>query len=332
MKNLPILLLVSLSLFSCQDKTSEQEVTLYFGGPIITMSGENLEYTECLVEGDGDILFVGELEKAKAKYTNMKYVDLKNQTLIPGLIEPHLHPSLAAIMLQNEVIAPYDWQLPNGLKKGVQGEKAYRERLAKSIESNAKIDTLYLVWGYHQLWHGELSKDLLNTISSEYPIGVIHRSFHEIFLNDAAIRLLELKETDFKGNPQVDWEKGHFFEGGWLALTPKIAPILLQPESYLKGLSTMSQLLEQNGITTIAEPGFPSADFDLELNLLMREMENQPAYEVYLILSGTQLYTMKGSNAAALGFMEGLGSIDKNQVHFLPKQVKLLLTAPYTRN
>ena len=71
-----------------------------------------------------------------------------------------------------------------------------------------------------------------------------------------------IRESDFTGNPQVEWSKGHFYEGGWLALVPKMAPFLLEPTSYLKGLSTMSELLLQNGITTIAEPGFPSSDFD----------------------------------------------------------------------
>ena len=157
-------------------------------------------------------------------------------------------------------------------------------------------------------------------------MGIIHRSFHEIFLNDAAIDALGIEERDFAGNPQVNWSKGHFYEGGWLALVPRMAPILLEPGSYLQGLSTMSELLLQNGITTIAEPGFPSADFDGELQLLLKEMENNPPYDVYLIPSGTQLYGMKGGNAEAMAFMETLDTIaayNPDNLHFLPKQVKL---------
>ena len=59
---------------------------------------------------------------------------------MPGLIEPHLHPSIAAVMLQNEIIAPYDWKLPSGVKKGVSGEENYRSRVAQSIEEYARID------------------------------------------------------------------------------------------------------------------------------------------------------------------------------------------------
>ena len=46
--------------------------------------------------------------------------------------------------------------------------------------------------------------------------------------NNTAITLLGITEEDFKGNPQVEWEKGHFYEGGWLALVPKMATIMHQ--------------------------------------------------------------------------------------------------------
>lgn len=333
---LKILILTSIFtciLYACKNDikadTSNDDtstITIYHNGDIITMEGSEVSYSETVVEHKGKIEFLGSKEQALKNYKNADLHDLQGQTLIPGLIEPHLHPSLAAIMLQNEIVAPYDWKLPSGIKKGVQDQKAYRSKITESIESNANPDQLYFIWGYHQLWHGELSRDLLNKIAGEQPVGIIHRSFHEIFLNDAAIAKLDIKERDFAGNPQVEWSKGHFFEGGWLALVPKMAPILLEPNSYLKGLSTMSELLLQNGITTIAEPGFPSSDFDGELQLLMKEMENNPPYDVYLIPSGTQLYGMKGGNKEAMDFMETLDTVkayNRSNVKFLPKQVKL---------
>ena len=88
----------------------------------------------------------------------------------------------------------------------------------------------------------------------------------------------------------------------------------------------MSELLLQNGITTIAEPGFPSSDFDGELQLLMKEMAKNPPYDVYLIPSGTQLYGMKGGNKEAMTFMKTLDAkpeYNTTNVKFLPNQVKL---------
>ena len=323
-------------LSACNPQPTEQiaspnevasDMTVYHNGAILTMADKEPSKVEAIIEQAGKIIFVGSLTAAKQRAdAGATYFDLKGSTLMPGLIEPHLHPSLAAVMLQNEIIAPYDWKLPSGIKRGVSGEKEYRQRITQSITNNANANDIYFIWGFHQLWHGEMSRELLNQIAGEQPVGIIHRSFHEIFLNDAAINKLGINAEDFAGNPQVEWEKGHFFEGGWLALVPIMAPVLLEPEKYRKGLATMSAILQQNGITTIAEPGFPSSDFDGELFLLKSEMAKKPPYDVYLIPSGTQLYGMKGGNKAALDFMETLpedAKYNTDNVHFLSKQVKL---------
>ena len=336
MRLVPAATLISTLLAGCgQDTTaptpdvieSAPPATLYHNGTVLTMAGDQPSIAEALVEENGRIVFVGSLSEARERAgARAVDFDLGGSTLMPGLIEPHLHPSLAAVMLQNEIIAPYDWNLPSGVKKGVSGEENYRERIARSIEENAKPGELYFIWGFHQLWHGTLSRDILNQIAGDQPVGIIHRSFHEIYLNDAAIALLGIEQNDFADNPQVYWDKGHFYEGGWLALVPVMAPVLLQPEKYRKGLASMTAILRQNGITTIAEPGFPSADFDLELSLLKSEMATNPPYDVFLIPNGTQLYGMKGGNNEAMTFMETLATKEEYSapnVHFLPKQVKL---------
>ncbi|MDC3387992.1 amidohydrolase family protein [Flavobacteriaceae bacterium] len=331
-----IIIVVLLGLLSCNKNKSESEnvenlestidknMVIYHGGDIVTMSSNKLELAESVVTNFDEIVFVGAKTEALKEFPNAKQHDLRGETLMPGFIEPHIHPSLAATMLPNEIIAPYDWVLPNGTKKGVSGHDEYIKRITSSIKENSKPGEMYFIWGYHQLWHGELSRDIINSISKENPVGIIHRSFHEIYLNDAAIDLLAIKEEDFKGNPQVEWKKGHFFEGGWLELVPKMAPIMLEPTRYMEGLGMMTQLIKQNGITTVAEPGFPSSDFDGELALLKKEMGKNPPFDVYLIPSGTQLFGMKGGNKEAMAFMETLESTyNTDNIHFLPKQVKL---------
>ncbi len=298
---------------------------IYFGGDIVTMAGDGLEYVEAVAILDGTILAAGDLDMAAAlKSDRTRMVNLQGRTMMPGFIEPHVHPSIAAVMLPNEIIAPYDWVLPGETKQGVQGHDEYIERLTESIDRHGEADKVYFVWGYHQLWHGELSRGLLNKIAPEQPVAVIHRSFHEIYLNDAAIALLGIKREQFEGHPQVDWADGHFYEGGWLALVPTLAPRMLEPSRYLQGLDILSELVVKNGITTIAEPGFPSSNFDSEYQLLKVEMDKQPPYSVYLIPNGTQLYGMKGGNEEALAFIETLGDrYNTANIKFLPQQIKL---------
>ena len=317
------ILLTLFVLGSCQQ---EKEIvdSIFYGGDIITMNGDSPEYAGAVAVNDGQIIFVGSKKEAFNKYTSEKISDMDGKTLTPGFIEPHLHPSLAAIMLQNEIIAPYDWNIPSGIKEGVQTADGYLEQVRSSIEANAKEGELYFLWGYHQLWHGDLNRTMLNELAGDKPVAIIHRSFHEIFMNDAAIDLVGIKEEDFRDNPQVFWDKGHFYEGGMLAIAPILSQYLLEPKSYLAGLAGMTEILRKNGITTIAEPGFPSVDFDMELQMLRKEMEKQPPYDVYLIPNGTQLYAMRGGNQEALQFMESLDTIKtSDQLQFLPKQLKL---------
>ena len=56
------------------------------------------------------------------------YTVLKGQTLSPGFIDPHLHPSMAAFILTMNFITPFDWNFPwsRSTTKGVRSEKEYR--------------------------------------------------------------------------------------------------------------------------------------------------------------------------------------------------------------
>jgi len=320
------LVILFVLLAGCNNDTGravEAQKTIYSGGDIITMNGASLRYAEAVVIDQDRIVFVGTRAEANRQHPKSKHRLLNGRTMMPGFIEPHVHGSLAATILPNEIIAPYDWVLPGETKQGVTGHDAYMQRLAGSVRTKATTDKIFFVWGYHQLWHGELSRSLLNGISTKQPIAVIHRSFHEIYLNDAAIAAMNITEGDFSNNPQVDWAKGHFYEGGWMALAPRMAPLMLDSDSYMKGLGMMTQLIRKNGITTIAEPGFPSVSFEGEYALLKAEMAKNPPFDVYLIPNGTQLASMKGGNQAALAFIKTLPNYSTDNITFLPNQVKL---------
>ena len=300
------------------------EQTLYYGGDIITMEGNKPIYVETVIERDGLISYAGDKSGALNNFSGKTIeVDLEGKTMMPGFIEPHIHPSIAAILLSGDIVTPHDWNVPDGFKKGVEGHDAYIARLKESIAKKGKKGEVLFIWGYHPLWHGHLNREILNTIAPDIPVGIIHRSFHEIFINDKAIALFNIKEDEFNNNPQVKWDKGHFFEGGWLALVPRIAPQLLNPARYKKGLVDMTKIIQKSGITTIAEQGFPSSDFNMEYSMLKAEMDKNPPYDVYNVLNGTQLYTMQGSNEKAFQFMETAKKYNTKNIFMLPKQVKL---------
>lgn len=295
--------------------------TIYRGGEILTMEGVLPVYAEAVVVDKEEILFVGALRDAKGAYPNAQDYNLEGKVMMPGFIEPHVHPSIASTVLPNTIIAPHDWALPDGIEKGVKTKSEYRKRLTDALKDQKK-DEIFLTWGYHQLWHGELSREELNQLAGDQPVGIIHRSFHEFYVNDAAIKLLGLKEGDFAQHPQVNWDKGHFYEGGWMAVVPKIGPVLFNPVKLGKGMAMMRQLVLDNGITTIAEPGFPSTSFFFEYALYKQALEASP-FDVFLIPNGTRLYHSQGGNEEALSFIDSVENYNAGNLRFLPNQIKL---------
>jgi len=80
---------------------------VYYKGDILTMEGDNATYAEAVVVKDGKITFLGSKDEAmKQAGEGHAMVDLEGKTLMPGFVEPHVHPSIAASILPNELIAP----------------------------------------------------------------------------------------------------------------------------------------------------------------------------------------------------------------------------------
>ena len=149
MKNLYLIVLLVL-IAGCNNETSkvaQSQKTIYSGGDIITMSGSSLEYAEAVVVDEGSIVFVGTRAEANKNYPKSKHRLLNGRTMMPGFIEPHVHASLAATILPNEIIAPYDWVLPGETKKGVTGHDAYRQRLTESVAEKASADEIFFRMG-----------------------------------------------------------------------------------------------------------------------------------------------------------------------------------------
>jgi hypothetical protein len=111
---------------------------------------------------------------------------LAGSVLMPGLIDPHVHPMQSAIMLNLPFVAPDDWELPSGRNPGARNASAWwarvREKLARS-----KADP-FICWGYHELVHGPMSRARLDALSLDRPVVIWQRNFHDVFVNSAALK------------------------------------------------------------------------------------------------------------------------------------------------
>ena len=80
----------------------------------------------------------------------------ENAVLMPGFIDPHVHPMQSAVMLNLPFVAPEDWVLPSHSYKGAQPPAAYRKRLKEEL-ARSKADP-FICWGHHELFHGPIDR------------------------------------------------------------------------------------------------------------------------------------------------------------------------------
>ena len=88
-------------------------IKIYTAKKIITMNPSWPEGTAVAVR-DGRILEVGSIESLKPWLSrdNYEIVDFGESVILPGLIDPHLHPIMAAVLLPMHFITALEWSLP----------------------------------------------------------------------------------------------------------------------------------------------------------------------------------------------------------------------------
>ncbi|MFX0000735.1 MAG: amidohydrolase [Candidatus Hodarchaeota archaeon] len=81
--------------------SKELEKNVYFGGRILTMNDHQPFINAVGIEGER-IIAIGSLEEVKKKMKkDLKLIDLKGKTMLPGFIESHMHPITLLFFLLN---------------------------------------------------------------------------------------------------------------------------------------------------------------------------------------------------------------------------------------
>lgn len=299
---------------------------LLIGGTILTMEEEQ-PTAEAIAIRDGKIVWIGS-EKDIQQLDAAQVVYLKDQTLMPGLIQQHLHPTLGALTLSIPVIAPEAWELPTKTWPAAKSDLEYIQYLKEAIAQHTS-DATFFSWGYHQYFHEDLDRSMLDEISTTIPIVIWHRSCHEFFMNTAAIEKYQVNQEkiDASGEAiaeQVNLEKGHFYENGaFVYLLPYIMPDLANPQRFIAGLKQMITLLHQGGVTAFNEPGGVFTPDILQLYQLVLGAETTPM-STYLIPEARTLMIQHGIDgvlAASQAVAQSLPNTGK--VRFFDKHIKL---------
>ena len=252
----PITIMVALALLSLTHGI-QAETVVYTAKLIRTMEPALPEATAVAVE-DGKVLAVGSLDSLSPLIASRgARIDrqFEDKVMTPGFIDPHVHPTLPAVLTQFPFLAPDDWYLPTGDFPGATTPEGYRSALQNLVAQHDDASVPFVAFGYHPLWHGEVWRDDLNNWFGDTPVMLWHRSFHELIGNDAAWELLGVTKEDADAIPHgASWERGHFYELGLRAVFPRMG-FLFEPARYMKGMQNFLSMMHESGVTTAADMG-----------------------------------------------------------------------------
>ncbi|UYV38770.1 amidohydrolase [Rhodobacteraceae bacterium D3-12] len=295
------------------------EITVFTARKIITMNESNPEARAVAVR-DGQIIEVGTLETMAPWLDQHPHAidrQFEDRVLMPGFIDPHLHPTLGAILLPCHFITAMEWVLPDRTCAPVTNHDDYLARLSDIVENESEGEEIVVTWGFHRIWHGNVDREALNRVSATKPIFVWQRSFHEIIANDAAIEWIGTPRDDLERHPQIDLETGRFFETGMQITAQAMNRVLLAPERYMRGLELVKQTVHLGGHTTIGELAYPLMDDALEWEVLTRALDNdQTPFRMKIVPRGLLRGGFDGDAAEDVTRVNGYATRSTDKLFF----------------
>jgi predicted amidohydrolase YtcJ len=225
------------------------------GGDIITVDDSN-PTAEAIAIAGGKITAAGSRDEIFVKKgPQTELVDLEGKTLMPGLIEPHSHPIISAML--------YDWIDVSGFNNA--GAAEVMEKLREAAAEKEPGEWIG-AFGYDPILIRELKSltaSELDDVSSTNPIFIMLQSMHTVYVNHKAFEIAGI--TDDTPQPEggtfVKDENGRLtgmvIEQG--AITPVAMPIFLDYQE--KGLDLIGKQIQRYaraGYTTVGAMGvFP---------------------------------------------------------------------------
>ncbi|TZF99245.1 amidohydrolase (plasmid) [Chryseobacterium panacisoli] len=222
--------------------THEKPQTLMVsGGNILPMIGGSTGTIEAIGFADGKVVVTGTADQVET-YMNDKHSGFQRkeltgtQTLLPGLIEPHVHMIPTAMMTGWLDLSPFDGQnlkavydltsvgaIINGHIPKIPGAVILGRGLDPSLmpfkEKNGKKELI------------TIDNVVLDTINHDTPMMLLSASMHTLYLNTKALEYVFDHNPDIKNeyktvDKYISETKGQLQEG--LQMTPALKTIKLQ--------------------------------------------------------------------------------------------------------
>jgi hypothetical protein len=162
--------------------TSRQTpVTIFSGGPIVTMDGAQPTAELCVIEGER-IVAVGDAALAQ-RYPDAHTVDLAGRTLAPGFIDAHNHLCIAALHPRWADLS--EVRTPDPLRAALNAQ----------AEAEPKAAWVRGV-GWSDLEDGWTpTRQDLDALGLDRPVIAVHYSYHQCVVSSAALDALGLSDA-----------------------------------------------------------------------------------------------------------------------------------------
>ncbi len=298
-------------------------IRVYTARSIITMNA-SLPRASAIAVRDGHIVEVGSIEDMQpwlSKHEHVLDSRFENNIIVPGLIDPHLHPAMAAVILPMEFVTAMEWRFPWGTVTPTTTAEGFDSRIGELAAAHTGDDPL-IIWGHHDLWHGSMSRTRINDIDSTTPIVVWNRSFHELCMNDGALNMLEINEASAGSRHQVDLPRGRFYEIGLGYAIQKLNPWILAPERFAKGMERLAKVVHFGGQTTIGDMAVGIFDFDTEMSAMRAVIDTDSTpFRTEMVPHGLALNRGR-SESEARELIANLESLNTHRLRY-KKRIKL---------
>ena len=163
--------------------------TIYFGGPILTMAGDEPTYAEAVAVRDGRILFVGARQEAMAWQGDAtRLVDLDGRVLLPGFMDGHGHAWMAGFQRSVANLLPP----PDGEGTDIAALMRILKNWAEENPAFVEQTGWIVGFGYDDAQLAEKRHPVASEIdfaSLDRPVLLVHQSGHLAALNHKALEI-----------------------------------------------------------------------------------------------------------------------------------------------
>ena len=227
---------------------------IFYGGDIVTMNKAKPTAEAVAVQG-GKIVKVGSLSQVKTLQGNdTKLINLNGQTLMPGLVEPHVH-ILGTAFSEELWHNMSNFTMPHDTLDGLVAKlTAY----SKNVKDGEWVAAFGVDPSRTEPFMAELTADILDKVSTTKPILVMNQSLHIAYVNHKALEIAGVTDTtpDPKGGKFLKDSKGRLT--GVIHEVPSFYPFLKKmpvpsPELLEQAIAKVGQRMVRKGVTTSAE-------------------------------------------------------------------------------